>query len=79
MDRKAKELQLECSKLCKNVLDKSEKDHCYSMCVFLYDYNKCMNNNGIGRSGISQCSPNFFGPDASFYGQLPKYYGELPK
>uniref|UniRef100_A0A6C0CAH2 Uncharacterized protein n=1 Tax=viral metagenome TaxID=1070528 RepID=A0A6C0CAH2_9ZZZZ len=61
------ELRKKCMRECSGVKD---KDTCYSDCVFMKDFEKCMS--GRTSSGIPQCQPSFFGPNASKYGELPK-------
>lgn len=62
-----KRLQEICMDKCKYVGD---RDGCYSQCVFMNDFYECMQRKT--GTGIPQCSPGFFGPEASKYGELPK-------
>jgi hypothetical protein len=61
---------MELRKICMNECRESkDKDECYSTCVFMTDFKKCVRSRRS--SGIAQCQPAFFGPSASKYGELP--------
>ena len=62
-----KRLQKICMSRCKQ---SNNKDSCYSYCVFWNDFDECMARRS--GTGIPQCQPAFFGPEASKYGELPK-------
>jgi hypothetical protein len=72
-------IKKDCMETCYNV-DITDRDSCYSQCVFLYDFIKCMGRKiESGATGNPQCQPRFFGPDASRYGELPKTGTGIPQ